>query len=94
MAPCVGDREGLRCAPASACVVHSWANRGESGCEVVEGPCERCTRVSDGNGDEFRPLPVLLEVRDERGVLLGLLHVFIVVSEVSGELNLYENEGA
>jgi len=73
-------------------VVHSWANRGECGGEVVEGPCERCTRVSDGDGDELYLLPVLIKSRDEKEVLLGLLRVFLVASEVSGEPNIYENE--
>jgi hypothetical protein len=34
---------------------------------VAEGPCERCIRVSDGDGDEFHPLPILLGRRDEEG---------------------------
>jgi len=75
-------------------VVHSWAGRGECGGEVVEGPCERCTRVADGDDDEFHPSPILLEGRDEGGVLLVIIRVFIVASEVPGEPNLYENEGA
>jgi hypothetical protein len=67
-------------------------NYGEGGGEVVGGPCERCTRVSDrdGDGDEFHPPPLLLEGRYEGGVILGLLRVFLVASEVSGEPNLYE----
>ena len=37
----------------------------------------------------------LLEGRDEGGgVILGLLRVFLVESEVSGEPNFYEDEGA
>ena len=94
MAPDVGVRDGLRCAPVGDGVVHSWANRGEGGGEVVEGPCERCTRVSDGDGDEFHTPPVLLESRDKGGVLLGLLRVFLVAYEVSREPDLYKNEGA
>jgi len=91
----VGVRvDGQRCALASASVVHSWANRGECGGEVVEGPCERCTRVSDGDGDEFHPSQMLLEGHDKRGVIIGLLRVFLVASEVPGEPNLYEDEGA
>ena len=63
--------------------------------EVVEGPCERCTRVSDGDSYEFHPPPIMLEGRDEgRVVLLGLLRVFLVASEVSGEPNLCEDEDA
>ena len=62
---------------------------------MVEVPCERWTRVSDGDDDEFHPSPILLdEVRDEGGVLLGLIRVFIVASEVPGVPNLYEDEGA
>ena len=57
-------------------MAHSWADRGECGGEVVYGPCERCTRVSDGDGDEFHPSPILVEGRDEWGVLLGLLRDF------------------
>ena len=60
---------------------------------MVESPCERCSRVSDGDGDKLHPSPILLEGRDEGGVLLGLLHVFLVTSEVPGEANLYEDEG-
>ena len=94
MAHGVEVRDGLRCALASVCVVHSWANRGEGGDEVVECPCERRTRVSDGDGDKLNPPLVVFEGRDEGGVLLGLLRVFLVASEVSGEPNLYENEDA
>jgi len=36
----------------------------------------------------------MLEGRDEKGLLLGLLRVFLVASEVSREPNLYEDEGA
>ncbi len=61
---------------------------------MVEGPCECCIRVSDGDGDEFLPFPMLLEGRDEGKVLLALLRVFLVASEVPGEPNLYEDEGA
>ena len=84
----------MRCALAGAGVVHSWANRGEDGDEVVEGSCERCTRVSDEDGDEFHPHPILLEGQDEGGVLIGLFRMFLVASEVSGEPNLYEDEDA
>ncbi len=90
----VGVRVGLRCVLAGASVVHSRASRGECGGEVVKGPCERCTRVSDGDGDEFHSSPMLLESRNEGCVLLGILRVFLVASEVPGELNLYEDEGA
>ena len=82
MALGVGVRDVLRCALASVGVVYSWANRGEYGSKVVEGPCERCTRVSDVDGDEFHSSPILLEGRDEGGVFLGLLRVFLVASEV------------
>ncbi len=61
---------------------------------MAEGPCERCTRVSDEDGDEFYTPPILMEGRDEGGVLFGLLRMFLVVIEVSGEPNLYEDEGA
>ena len=94
MALGVGVRDGHRCARVGAGVVHSWASHGECGGEVVEGPCERCTRVSDGDGDEFHPSQILLEGRGEGGVLLGILRVFLVASEVSGEPNLYEDEVA
>ena len=94
MAPGVGVHVGQRCALVGAGVVRSWANRGECGVEVVEGPCERFTRVSDGDGDELYPSPMLLEGRDEGGVLFGLLRVFLVESEVPGEPNLYGHEVA
>ena len=94
MAPSVEVYDGLRCAPVGVGVVRSWASRGECGSEVVEGPCGRCTRVPDGDGDEFYSPPELLEGRNEGGVLLVLLCVCLVESEVSGESNLYENEGA
>ena len=61
---------------------------------MVEIPYKRCTCVSDGDSDEFHLPPLLLEGRDEGGYLLGLLRVFLVASEISGETNLYENEGA
>ena len=93
MAASVGVRDGLRCALASAGMVHSWAIRGECGGDVVKGLCEHCTRVSDGDCDESHPPPILLESRDEGGVLLVLLRVFLVAFEVSGEPNLYEDEG-
>ena len=32
---------------------------------MVEGPCKRCTRVTDGDGDEFHPPPILMEGRNE-----------------------------
>ena len=84
----------MRCGLDGVGVVHSWADSGECGGEVLEGPCERCTRVSDGVGDEYHPSSILLEGRDERGVLLSLLRVLLVVSDVPGEPNLYEDEGA
>ncbi len=66
MSVCVLEvRDGLRCSPAGAGVARWWANRGQCGGEVVEGPCERCTRVSDGDCDEFYTPPILLEGRDE-----------------------------
>jgi hypothetical protein len=65
VAPGVGVRVGQRCALAGVGVVHSWANLGDCGGEVVEGPCEPCTRVSDGDGDKFHPSPMLLEGRDK-----------------------------
>ena len=94
MALGVGVRVGLRGARAGASMVHSWADHGECGCEVVEGPCERCTRVSNGDGDEFYSSPMLLDGRDKKGVFLGLLRVFLVASEVPGEPNLCEDEDA
>ena len=61
---------------------------------MVEGLCECLTHVFDGDGDKFQSPLVLLGGRTKRGVLLGLLCVFLVASEVLGESNLYENEGA
>jgi hypothetical protein len=72
----------------------SWADRGEGGGEVVEGPCESRARVTGGDGDKFHHPPDLLEGRDEGGLFLGLLRVFLFASEVPGEPNLYEDEGA
>ena len=72
----------------------SWADRGEGGGEVVEGLCKRRARVVDGDGDKLHPSPTLLEGRDEGGVFLSLLRVFVVASEVPGEPNLYEDENA
>ena len=91
MAPCVGVRGGPRYAPDGVGMVHSWANRGKDGGEIVKGPCEHCTRVSDGNGDKFHPPHVLLEGCDEGGVVLGLLRVFLVASEISGEPDRYDS---
>ncbi len=85
----VGVRVVQRCALDGIGVVHSWADRGEYGGEVVEGSCECCTRVSDGNGDEFDPFPILLKGLDEGEVLLGILRVFLDASEVPREPNLY-----
>jgi len=54
-----------------------WSTLGptcrEGGGAVVEGHCKCGARVSDGDGDEFHPLPVFFEGRDEGVVLLGLL---------------------
>ena len=76
-------------------LVLSWADHGKGGSEVVEGFCESRSRVADGDGDKFYPPTVLLEGRDEGGVLLGLLRLFLVASEVPGEPILcYESEGA
>ena len=94
MALGVGVHDGLWCAPARAGLVHSWANCGEGNGEVVDGPCKRCTRVSDLDGDKFPPRPIFPVGRDEGGVLLGLLCVFLVASEISDESNLRENECA
>ena len=66
----------------------SWADRGEGGDELVEGLCESHARAADGDGDKFYPPPIILEGRDEGGVLLDLLRVFLVASEVPGEPNL------
>ena len=94
MAPSVGVRDGQRCVPDGVGVVRFWANRGECDVEVAQDLCEQCTRVSDGDGDELYLPLILLENRDERGVLFGLLCVFLVASEVMRESDLYENEGA
>ena len=67
---------------------------GDCGGEVVEGPCEDCTRVSDEDDDKFHTSPILLEGRDEGRVLLVFFRMFLVASEVPGEPNLYEDEGA
>ena len=75
-------RDGLRCATTSACLVHSWANRGEGGGKVVEGPYERYTRMPNEDGEEFHPPLVLLEGHDEGGALLDLLRIFLVASEI------------
>jgi len=83
----------MLCAPARASLVNSWANYGEGSGEAVEDPCKRCVRVSDGDGDEFHPPPKFPDGRDE-GLLIGLLFVFLVASEISGESNLHENECA
>ncbi len=61
---------------------------------MVEGHCKCGARVSDGDSDEFRPTPVFLEGRNEGGVLLCLLYVFLVASEVFAESYLDENESA
>ena len=61
---------------------------------MIKGPCERCTRMFDGDGNEFHPSPIFLEGRDEGEVLIGLLRVFLVASEVPGEPNLCEDDGA
>ena len=53
-----------------------------------------CTRVSDGDGGEFYLHLVLLEGRNEGGVLFGLICVFLVASMALGESSLYEKEGA
>ncbi len=90
----VGVGDGLLCALASGGLVRKWANREEGGGEVVEGPCNCGTRVPDGDGHEFHNPPGFIEDRDEGVLLLGLLRVFLVASEVSGEPNLNENEGA
>ena len=52
---------GLRCVLVCVGVVYSRANRGECGGAVIEGPCERCTRVSDEDGDKSHLPPILLE---------------------------------
>ena len=84
----------MQCVGVGAGVVLSWTDCGKCGGEVVEGPCERCTRVFDWDSDEFHPSTILLEGRDEGGVLLDLLRVFLVASEVPGEPSLYEDEGS
>jgi hypothetical protein len=50
--------------------------------------------VPDGDGYEIHPPLAFLEGRNDGRVLLSLLYVLLVASEVSGEINLYENEGA
>jgi hypothetical protein len=94
MAPGVKVRDGVRCAHASVGVVHSWADHREGGGEVVEGPCKCGAHMSNGNADEFHPLPVFLEGRDEGVVPLGISCLFLVASEVSGEPDFSENDGA
>ena len=49
--------------------------------------------MSDRDGDKYHPPPIMLEGRDEGGVLLGLLHVILVASDVLREPNLCEDEG-
>ena len=61
---------------------------------MVEGPCVSHARVADGDGDKLHPPPDLLEDHDEGGVFIDILRVFLVASEVLGEPNFYENEGA
>ena len=90
----VGFRDGLWCALVGVGLVRSWANRGECGGEVVEGPCARCARVTDGDGDEFNPPPIFVEGHNEGDVIFSLLCALLVASDVSREFNLYENEGA
>ena len=93
MAHGVGVRDGLCYAPIGAGLVRSWVNRRECGGKVVEGPCELCTRVPNGDGDVIHPPLVFLKGLNEGGVLLGLLCALLVASEISGKSNLYENEG-
>ncbi len=94
VAPSVGVHCGLYFALTIVDLVRSWSNRGECGGEVVEGLCECCTRVPDGNGDEFHPPPMSSEGRNEGGVLIGLLRVFLLASWVSEKSNLDEDESA
>ncbi len=70
----------MYCALIGAGLVRSWSNCGECGGEVVEGPCECCTRVPYGDGDELHPPLLSLEGRNEGGVLLGLFRVFLAAS--------------
>ena len=51
-------------------------------------------RVADGDGDKFYTPIIMLEGRDEEGVILALLRVILVAFEVPVEPNLYEDEGA
>ena len=64
MAPSVGVHVGVG---AGSCLLHVGADGEECGCEVLECPLQRGTRVSDGVGDELHSSPVLLEGRDEGG---------------------------
>ena len=63
---------GVSCAPGGSCFVHGRADGGEGGGEVVEILGERGARVSDWVGDESHPSLMLLESRDEGGVLFRL----------------------
>ncbi len=72
MALGVGVRDGLWCIPISDGLVRSWADRGEGGSEVVEGPCERRVRMADGDGDKFHPPPVLFAEGCDEGRVLSI----------------------
>ncbi len=85
MAPGVGVRDGLCCALVGAGLVRSKADRGEGSGEVIEVSCKRRARVADEDGVKVHPPPVLFEGRDEGGVFLGILRVFLVAFEVSGD---------
>jgi len=48
-------------------IFHARSNGGEGGSEVVEGLCQRGTRVANREGDELHPSPEFFEGRDEGG---------------------------
>ncbi len=75
MAPGVGVRDGLCCAPDGARLVRSWADSEECSGEVVENSCDRCTRLPDGDGDEIHLPPIFLQGRNEGG---GYFSIFFV----------------
>ena len=94
MALGVGVRVGVGDARAGSSLLPVGADGGECGCEVLEGPLQRGTRVSDGVGDELHFSQELLESRDEGGVFLGLLREFGIAAEVFAEFDFHENECA
>ena len=72
---------GALCALDGFNLLHGGADRGEGGVETVEGLDERGARVDEREGNELYSSPLLLEGRDEGGVLFQVL--WFVVAEVS-----------